>query len=174
MTPLDTLRHFRMKKMTRRFAPPLLTFAIALSFSLGMAPAISAQDESAGIEQAMTPQEFRAAGLQKLSPEELAKLNAWLQGFREKVVKKAEKKASERVEREKKSLIVSRINGVWGGIAPGMVIELEDGTKWKLANKDEHYGGSADHPAVAVWKAGFFGWKMRVSRIAEFYVTQVN
>jgi len=94
----------------------------------------------------MTPEEFKAAGLQKLSPEELAKLNAWLQGYREQVVQKTEKKASERAERDKKSLIVSRINGTWGGIGPGMVIVLEDGTKWKLANKDEHYGGFADHP----------------------------
>ena len=122
----------------------------------------------------MTPGEFKAAGLQKLSPEELAKLNAWLQGYREQVVKTAEKKASERVERDKKSLVVSRIDGIWNGIAPGVVIQLEDGTKWQLANKDEHYGGRADHPAVAVWKAGFFGWKMRVSQIAEFYVTEVK
>jgi hypothetical protein len=151
------------------------TFLIALlTILLSSTSLVRAQDERAGIQQAMTPEEFKAAGLQKLSPEELAKLNAWLQGYREQVVQKTEKKASERAERDKKSLIVSRINGTWGGIAPGMVIELEDGTKWKLANKDEHYGGNADHPAVAVWKAGFFGWKMRVSRIAEFYVTQVN
>ena len=151
------------------------TFLISfLTMLLGSTSLVCAQDERAGIQQAMTPEEFKAAGLQKLSPEELAKLNAWLQGYREQVVQKTEKKASERAERDKKSLIVSRINGTWGGIGPGMVIVLEDGTKWKLANKDEHYGGNADHPAVAVWKAGFFGWKMRVSRIAEFYVTQLN
>jgi hypothetical protein len=151
------------------------TFFIAVvTMLLSSTSLVRGQDERAGIQQAMTQEEFKAAGLQKLSPEELAKLNAWLQGYREQVVQKTEKKASERAERDKKSLIVSRINGTWGGIGPGTVIELEDGTKWKLANKDEHYGGSADHPAVAVWKAGFFGWKMRVSRIAEFYVTQVN
>jgi len=122
----------------------------------------------------MTPEEFKAAGLEKLSPGELAKLNAWLQGDREKILKKAEKKAAEREEKAKQSLIVSRINGTWNGVVPGEIIQLEDGSKWKLANKDEHYGGFADHPAVAVWKAGFFGWKMRVSKIAEFYVNEVK
>ena len=74
-----------------------------------------------------------------------------------------------RESRTKLQLIVSRIDGVLGRVGPGEVIRLEDGTAWKLANKDEHYGGHADHPAVAIYKA-IFGWKMRVSRIAEFYV----
>jgi hypothetical protein len=163
-----------MKKILSRLGLVSSVFAIALAFMLGSAATVRAQDETAGIEQQMTPEEFNAAGLNKLTPAELAKLNRWLQGFREQTVKKAEKKASERVEREKQSLIVSRYDGVWGGVGPGQVIQLEDGSKWKLANKDEHYGGHADHPAIAVWKAGFFGWKMRVSRIAEFYVTPVK
>lgn len=117
----------------------------------------------------MTPSEFKSAGLEKLSPEEIAKLNAWLQGFREK----AEKKAALRESRTKLDFIVSRIDGVWNGVGPGQIIALEDGTKWKLGNKDEHYGGQADHPAVAIFKS-VFGWKMRVSRIAEFYVVPVK
>lgn len=117
----------------------------------------------------MTPEEFKAAGLEKLTPEELTKLNAWLQGFRQK----AEKKAAERESKIKQTLIVSRIDGVWSGAAYGDVITLEDGTKWKVANKDDHFGGSADHPAVAIFKS-LFGWKMRVSQIAEFYVVPVK
>jgi hypothetical protein len=156
----------------------LLVLLMALVFSSGGASRVEAQDESGGIRQQMTPEEFKAAGLQKLTPQELAKLNAWIHGDREKAVETAvtatEKKAAQRAEKEKKSLIVSRIDGVWNGIARGGVIQLEDGSKWQLANKDEHYGGSADHPAVAVWKAGIFGWKMRVSRLAEFYVNPVK
>lgn len=164
-----------MNTNVRRYLSIFFALAFAFAISLGTT---FAQDESAGIQQAMTPEEFKSAGLEKLTPAELAKLNAWLQGYRETAVKtavkKAEKKVAEQAERDKRSLIVSRINGTWGGIAPGVVIELEDGSKWMLANKDEHYAGHADHPAVAVWKAGFFGWKMRVSRIAEFYVNPVK
>lgn len=159
---------------TKGISATFLGLTIGLGFLLGMAPIAYAQDGSGGIQQAMTPEEFKAAGLEKLTPAELAKLNAWLQGYREQEVAKVEKKAAQREKQAKLQLIVSRIDGTWNGIAPGEVIQLEDGSKWKLANKDEHYGGFADHPAVAVYKAGIFGWKMRVSQIAEFYVLQVK
>jgi hypothetical protein len=158
-----------MYHITRRFFTPFLALAIALFFSLGCLPAAFAQDESAAIERAMTPEEFKAAGLEKLSPQELAKLNAWLRGDREKAMKKA----AEREQRTKMQLIVSRIDGVYNGAVYGDIIRLEDGTAWKLANKGDHYGGYADHPAVAIFKS-IFGWKMRISRIAEFYVLPVS
>jgi len=156
-----------MKKNT--IFPILLALAIAVGCSLGPAPAARAQNEAAGIQQAMTPTEFRAAGLEKLTPGELTKLNAWLQGYREK----AEKKAAAREAKTKMTLIVSRIDGVWNGAVTGQIIRLEDGTAWKLANSGEHYSGYADHPAVAIFKS-LFGWKMRVSSIAEFYVLPVK
>jgi hypothetical protein len=146
----------------------------AVLFSLGKVALARTEEQTGDIQQEMTPEEFKAAGLEKLTPAELAKLNDWLKGYREKAVKVAEKKAGEREKREKLELIVSRYNGVWTGVTPGEIIELEDGSKWRLANKDEHYGGHADHPAIAVYKAGLFGWKMRVSRIAEFYVNPVK
>jgi hypothetical protein len=155
-----------MKKTTRRTMPAL---AITIALSLGSIPFVRAQNETGNIQQAMSPAEFKAAGLEKLTPAELAKLNAWLQGFREK----AEKKAAIRESRTKLQLIVSRIDGVWNGVGPGEIIRLEEGTAWKLGNKDVHYGGHADHPAVAIYKS-IFGWKMRVSRIAEFYVLPVK
>jgi hypothetical protein len=151
---------------------PFLGLAIALSFSLGCLPASLAQNEAAGIEQQMTPSEFKAAGLEKLSPAELAKLNSWLQGYREQAVKQAVKKAVAREEKTKMQLVVSRIDGVYNGVRSGQNIRLEDGTVWKVANPGEHYGGYADHPAVAIFKS-LFGWKMRISSIAEFYVLPV-
>lgn len=169
---LDTLRHLSalilMKKITLS-CPAFLALALAVLISLGAAPLAGAQEEATGIQQAMTPEEFKGAGLEKLTPAELAKLNAWLQGFREQ----AEKKAALRESRTKLQLIVSRIDGNWNGAAYGDIIALEDGTKWKVANKGDHFGGHADHPAVAIFKS-IFGWKMRVSRIAEFYVVPVK
>ncbi len=163
-----------MKKLSYRFLPTLLVLVGSFVFSLGLVPALRAQGENVGIQNAMSPEQFKAAGLEKLTPAELAELNAWLQGYREEAVATVEKSAVRREKAAKLSLVVSRVDGTWNGIAPGEIIQLEDGSKWKLANKDEHYGGFADHPAVAVYKAGIFGWKMRVSRIAEFYVNQVK
>ena len=117
----------------------------------------------------MTPDEFRAAGLQKLSPPELEKLNAWLNGERQK----AEKKASAHEEVLRKKMIVSRIDGVLSSAQPGTVIPLEDGSAWKMGSPGQHYSGHADHPAVAVFKT-IFGWKMRVGGVGEFYVVPVK
>jgi hypothetical protein len=151
----------------------LITVIALVSFGAAFA---FARDEQApgAIQEEMTPEEFKAAGLDKLSSGELAQLNNWLNGYRQKVEQKIEKKSAEREKLSKLQLIVSRYDGVWTGAVPGEIIQLEDGSKWKLANKDEHYGGHADHPAIAVYKAGIFGWKMRVSRIAEFYVNPVK
>ena len=57
--------------------------ALCIMFACA-APSRAASEETSGsIQEMMTPGEFKAAGLSKLSPEELQKLNAWLQGYRE-------------------------------------------------------------------------------------------
>jgi len=138
----------------------------------------AAREEMSGsIEQVMTPGEFKAAGLNKLSPEELQKLNAWLQGYREVAEKTAEKKATARaakVERTKMDLLVSRVDGTFNGLTGRTVIRLEDGTVWKQANADDQYRSRVtDHPAAAVIH-GIFGYKMQIEGTQEFYVDPVR
>src|SRR2546427_11458076 len=72
---------------------------IAALFIPGFArPARAAEEVLSGsIKEMMSPEEFKAAGLNKLSPEELEKLNAWLQGYRETTEKVTEKKTEKRV-----------------------------------------------------------------------------
>ncbi len=115
----------------------------------------------------MSPEEFKAAGLEKLTPAELGKLNAWIQGNREKAVKKA-------ATREKLQLVVSRVDGVIRGIGPRQIIPLEDGTQWEITDRTPRYDGPPkDHPATAVYKS-FFGWKIRMAGVGEYYVIQVG
>jgi hypothetical protein len=158
-----------MNRFSPRFSSVLFCLALVAGLSLGGSLCSFAQGDSDNIEQTMTPDEFHAAGLEKLSPAELAKLNAWLKGYREKVVKKA----SAREARTRMQIIVSRVDGIFNGANEGTVIPLEDGTSWRLANAGEHYSGHADHPGVAVFKS-IFGWKMRIGGIAEFYVMPVK
>src|SRR5215510_8938346 len=98
-------------------------------------PATAAQPEISGsIKEMMSPEEFKAAGLNKLSPDELQKLDAWLQGSRQITEQKAEKKATARAEKTKMDVIVSRVDGMFNGLTGRTVIRLEDGTVWKQAN----------------------------------------
>src|SRR5205823_6771001 len=122
--------------MKHSFVTPAL-FCALVFFAV---PHLRAQDEG-GIKQAMSPEEFHKAGLDKLSDEELRNLDRWLSGDREKTAKKA----AVRTSKAKMDLIVSRVNGSFGGLSGRTVIELEDGTAWKQANTDDR---SAARPLI--------------------------
>src|SRR6266404_9518198 len=147
-----------------------LLLGFLLIFGCGMSAASAQEQTGASIQQLMSPEEFRAAGLNKLSPEELQKLDAWLQGYRQV----AEKKATARAERTKLDLIVSRVAGNFGGLTGRTIISLEDGTAWKQANAEDRFRPRVtDHPAAVVLH-GIFGYKMRIEGTPEFYVDPVR
>ena len=153
----------------------VLGFCVILGF---VDPAAAAREPVSGdIQQMMTPAEFKAAGLSKLSPDELAKLNAWLQGYRQVTEQAAEKKATSRAEktaRTKLDVLVSRVDGTLPALTGRTIIRLEDGTVWKQANADDRYRPkNPDHPAAAVIH-GTFGYKMQVEGMQPFYVDPVR
>jgi hypothetical protein len=160
-------------KISRSSLIQFLIFSLSLILVLAT-PAEAAREEiSSNIQEMMSPAEFQAAGLNKLSSQELQKLNAWLQGYRESTEKKATARAS-KVERTKMDLLVSRVDGTFNGLTGRTVIRLEDGTVWKQANADDRYRPKVtDHPAAAVIH-GIFGYKMQIEGTQEFYVDPVR
>ena len=158
----------------------ILCLIIGAVFILTAARPARAADEvlTGSIQKMMSPEEFRAAGLNKLSSDELEKLNAWLQGYREATEKVTEKKTEKRVAATQSYFhhepIVSRVDGSFAGLKGHTVIKLEDGSTWKQANLDDHWGPSPiDHPGAAVVWAGL-GYKMRIQGVPEFYVNPVK
>src|SRR5438552_3377749 len=141
-----------------------------------------------GVEETMRPEEFKAAGLDKLSEDELQHLDAWLKGYRQTTQKKATeqaqakateeiKKATEKVTEEanrtartKLDTLVSRVDGSFDGLKGRTIIRLEDGTVWKQANVDDHFRAPATEHPTAVVLHTTFGYKMRVDGTQEFYV----
>ena len=92
-------------------------------------PAGAAPPEMSGsIKEMMSADEFKAAGLNKLSADELQRLDAWLQGYRQVTEQAAEKKATTRASRTKMDLIVSRVDGSFNGLTGRTIIRLEGGT----------------------------------------------
>jgi len=164
---------FNMNGFSQNLVRPAL---VGLCAIFGLAQSVgAAPEETAGsIQQMMTPEEFKAAGLNKLSPEELQKLDAWMQGYRQVAEQAGEKKGTARAERTKMDLIVSRVDGTFDGLTGRTVIRLEDGTVWKQANADDRYRPKVtDHPGAAVIH-GIFGYKMRIEGTQEFYVDPVR
>ncbi len=133
------------------------------------------------LQDSMTAEQFKAAGLDKLSPEELKNLNASLQGSRRAAEKKAVEKATAEITsktppegRVKIDEILSRVDGTFEGISGHTTIKLEDGTTWKQANVEDHYRAQVtNRPPVKVWHSAF-GYKMRVVGTGEFYVNPVR
>jgi|ERR1051326_423026 len=147
----------------------IFAFLSLCAVGLLACPTVRGQDDES-IKQAMSPEEFHKAGLDKLTDEELRNLDRWLKGDREKTAKKA----AARTSQTKMDLVVSRVDGRFNGLAGGTVIQLTDGTVWRQANASDHFGGSpVDHPAAVVIHS-FFGYKMRIEGVPEFYVNPVR
>jgi type IV secretory pathway VirB10-like protein len=137
------------------------------------------------LQDSMTAEEFRAAGLEKLSADELANLNAWLQGYRQATETKAAEKATAETTKkvteevtaqahQRLNRVESRVDGTVPHLTGHSTIKLEDGTVWRQANAEDRYSSPPiDHPKAVVTR-GVFGWKMRISGLPEFYVDLLN
>jgi coenzyme F420-reducing hydrogenase alpha subunit len=151
------------------------------------------------LEETMRPEEFTAAGLDKLSEDELQHLDAWLQGYRENAQKKATekaqaqaqdeiKKANEKAEQAQKATedvkreaasrtkldqLVSRVDGSIEGVKGHTIIRLEDGSVWKQTNPDDKYRATVTERPNAVVLHTTFGYKMRIEGMPEFYVDPI-
>ena len=137
------------------------------------------------LQDSMTAQEFKSAGLEKLSAEELQNLNAWLQGYRRTTETKATEKATAAVTAEvtkkvkaetRRSLdtVETRVDGAVPHLTGHSIIKLEDGSTWKQASPEDRYASPPiDHPKAVVTHT-MFGYKMRISGLPEFYVDPVR
>jgi hypothetical protein len=110
----------------------LSLFAALLAFSL----TASAQQFSS-VEERMTGAEFKAAGLDKLSAEELKALNDWLRKDVGAAVVSASAQPPANADRrgldapESRDLIVSRIQGRFTGFDGSTRFVLENGQVWE-------------------------------------------
>ena len=132
-----------------------LRFPLALAALLALAPSTYAQPP---IEQQMTPEQFRAAGLEKLSPQELAHLNAWLNNTLEVETTKAAALAKDKIETEnrgflptgKRDPIVAKIAGEFRGFAIGRSWTLDNGQVWEQVDEASLVGVRKTDPQVRI------------------------
>ena len=132
---------------------PLPSFVFAAL--LALAPAAYAQPP---IEQQMTPEQFKASGLDKLSSQELANLNAWLNNTLEVETTKAAKLATDKVETENRGFlsfgksdpIVGKIVGEFRGFAIGRSWTLDNGQVWEQVDSASLAGVRKPEPQVRI------------------------
>ena len=137
--------------------------------------------EDASLRQMMTPEQFKAAGLKKLSPDELQNLERFLKGYREQAVQESIKVTEERTNPAPKRdratqrpVIEGTIQGHFAGLTGHTRMVLGDGSIWQQASDGDRFTANLDNPDVVIVKASIFGYKMYIQgAIRWFYVKQV-
>lgn len=140
---------------------------------LAAVPGAWAQTDFSSLEERMSGSEFRAAGLDKLSEEELANLNAWLRGNLELPASsdeslktrqeiRQEVEAEVRAESEgERGEFVTTVPGHFTGWTGNTVFELANGQVWRQISGGS-YRVSMDDPTVVVYPVSFGGWRLRL------------
>lgn len=134
----------------RPFWNPLMLVA-----ALALAPAAHAQKP---LEEQMTPAQFKAAGLDKLTPQELATLNAWLQGALESEGSKVAALTQDRFETQhrgflsfgKNDPIDAHIAGDFRGFGKGLIWTLDNGQQWEQTDSASLVGVRRTDPKVRI------------------------
>ena len=155
--------------------PRLLLAAALLAFAPGFAVA-QQLDRQQDLQQQMSPAEFKAAGLDKLSNDELAQLNAWLQGKVQGETQAVREQAREEGRQEvitrnrgffdfgSRDPIVSTLVGRFDGFAKGRHYVLANGQEWEQTEAANLSGVHLDAPEISI-RPGLMGvWYMKVSR----------
>ncbi|UNK49040.1 hypothetical protein MNR01_15075 [Lysobacter sp. S4-A87] len=128
---------------------------LALAALLPLAGASLAQQK---IEQQMTYEQFKAAGLDRLSPEQLANLNSWLNGKLEVETAKAAETAKQSSGEDSRGLAVAAsrepvsgtITGTFSGFGKGRSFTLDNGQVWQQIDSASITGVKDANPKVKI------------------------
>jgi hypothetical protein len=143
--------------------PRHLIFSMLLVLPLG-GLSVHAQ-QADGLQQRMSSAEFKAAGLDKLSPQELQNLDSWL-GTHAKVTTRVVTASGKPVfypEKQKRNKINAHIVGHFDGWHGNSQFTLDNGQAWKQVGADEPSCMSADNPVARIKPAMMGTWLMYVS-----------
>lgn len=164
-----------------RFSRLRLLASAAVLLGLSM-PALAQRVVEGDLQQQMSPAEFKAAGLDKLSPSELAALNGWLQGkvaavtagVREQVREEVREEAREEGRQEvivknrgffafgTNEPIVSTIQGEFRGFGKGRRYVLANKQEWEQTDDVTLPGVRRTDPEVSISPGVVGVWYMQV------------
>jgi hypothetical protein len=141
---------------------------LALVLAASIIPAAALQATSfSTLEERMSAAEFRNAGLDKLSPEELAELNAWLAKNGASRSTAAAPSEDRRGLREAPSPatrgpVISRLVGESTGWTYGTVFRLENGQVWRSVDRDSRLTGvRLTNPSVEIRQGLMGNWRLK-------------
>jgi hypothetical protein len=142
---------------------------IVVSLMMAVSALVAAPSQAAefsSLEERMSQAEFRAAGLDRLSPEELQSLNEWLRSHNAVVTKVVTTDAAGKpvfyVKDTDKKVVEDKINGSFSGWRGNNVFRLENGQEWTQDESGGYTAGPYDHPKVKIKPMLLGSWLMYV------------
>jgi hypothetical protein len=140
----------------------LLMVLLALAAAAGE---VRAQAYSS-LEERMSAADFRAAGLDKLSAEELATLNRWLEGNGEKLFDRGRDGRAARGDNllgdSGRPEVGTRIAGTIERIETGDILTLENGQRWRVTSGSLRLVEPLTSAPVLIQPGFLSSWKLKV------------
>ena len=153
--------------------------ALILAASLcSVTATLASAEQFSSLEERMSQSEFHAAGLDKLSPDELKALNVWLQahyGTQTTYVTPSGKPVFYPKESAREAFdahIVGQFTGWYGQT----VFTLDNGQQWQQAESGSYQCGKFDNPKVTIKPMLMGSWLMYVDpcRSQSLRVTRIK
>ena len=115
------------------------------------------------LEERMTYAEFKAAGLEKLTPEELAALNSWLSGKSSVAATASQDTRGFEGRASTAGAVVSSIQGSFKGWkGKGDRFTLANGQVWEVTDSGTRLSVSLENPSVIIEQGALSVWFLRV------------
>ena len=135
---------------------------------------VFAAEGFSSLEEQMTGKEFAAAGLEKLSPQELVALNSWIRQHSlatlattapMQVAEEAPAKEKKKKDDGDRSTVTSKLVGTFSGWDGQTLFKLENGQIWAQKGKKKFHSEEIDNPVVTVEPVMFGGWRLHVEGV---------
>jgi hypothetical protein len=144
----------------REDRPMRIARLLALLIGTLALPALLHAQQYTPLQQRMSAAEFKAAGLDKLSPAELHNLDAWLRthGKVQTRIVDASGAPVFYPDESKRNTIFDHIVGPFGGWTGHNQLTLDNGQQWKQVGSDDISCQSSNHPEVKIKPSLFGNW----------------
>ena len=140
----------------------MLRTLIGLVLLAGMAVIAAADDRAPPpVETLMTPEDYAASGLDKLSAAEREHLSEWLERYRKGAVQgPPPKKTSEQLAEEKTEEIVAKVVPAFRGWSGKTIFKLDNGQVWQQRQVGKlRYNG--DDSTILIYRNMLGGYMLK-------------
>lgn len=138
---------------------------------IAISASVAGQSAFSSLEEQMNGKEFNAAGLEKLTPDELAALNKWIRSRSlatldagQSVIGDEDLRGLElkKMKDMPRTAIKSRVVGAFTGWDGQTTFRLENGMIWQQADKDKFYIKAVQDPLVTIEPGMLRTWRLSV------------